>query len=136
MSNQSDELSPIARCLQIAAARGRAIRLTREKYGLTTAEAVKKLDELSGRNTNAMSTIYALRDPATLEIRYVGQIKGSLNESLRRHISDKAINAKTEWIRGLKERKSIPLIEEIEKVDPSVANERKQYWIDLYRSQG
>lgn len=36
--NPADEMSPIARCLQIAAARGRALRLARERAGVLTVE--------------------------------------------------------------------------------------------------
>ena len=34
----TDDLSPVAKCLQIAAARGRAIRLAREKAGVLARE--------------------------------------------------------------------------------------------------
>lgn len=78
--------------------------------------------------------IYTLAHPTTKEVRYIGQTNNIVRrlkkhlktaESSTRHISN--------WIRSLP---SPPILTVIETCEVSVRNEREQYWIDYYKSQG
>lgn len=83
-----------------------------------------------------MIHIYILKNPDTNEVRYVGQtndikrrldrhIQNSRNIRDKRHVSN--------WIRSLTNK---PIMEVVETCDESTRNEREQYWIDYYKTQG
>lgn len=72
--------------------------------------------------------IYTLADPKTLEIKYIGKTIKTLNRRLSTHLQDsKKYNHKcANWIKSLKYK---PIIELIEEVDISIANNTEIYWI-------
>lgn len=82
-----------------------------------------------------MNKIYALKDPNTLDIKYVGQTSLSLYRRLTRHVSEsltkKEFSEKREWIKGLIKEELCPLIELLEVTDNP--NDRERYWINKYR---
>lgn len=84
--------------------------------------------------------IYALRDPETLEIRYVGQTIRSLEKRLFGHIySSKNSNNKTHkqnWLYKLVANNSIPLIEELETCVVEDLDVREVFWIKVLKEQG
>jgi hypothetical protein len=86
-------------------------------------------------------TIYVLKDPDTMEIRYVGVTSQTLNRRLSVHIN-KSPNLKTHvarWITKLLNNGKEPIIEEIEhnETDTIVwGREQEEYWIAEYRKQG
>jgi hypothetical protein len=84
-------------------------------------------------NTEAFTFIYALRDPNTKQIRYVGR-SVEPEERLRRHLRNakRGITAIAGWMRGLQEQR--PLLEIIEKCDAASAIDREHYWITQHRS--
>jgi len=82
--------------------------------------------------------IYALVDPRTNEIRYIGQTKQNLNRRLTRHIID-ANRKKTHkdcWIFNLKQKNVKPIIELIDEVNENDWSFWEQHYISLYKYWG
>jgi hypothetical protein len=80
-----------------------------------------------------MNTVYALRDPITLEIRYIGVTKNSLKRRLSGHMwaaRTGVRNHTTHWIKTLQ---TSPLIEALEE---NCRRKREVFWIRRYRSLG
>lgn len=82
-----------------------------------------------------MNTIYLLRDPVTLEPRYVGVTSRLLEKRMRQHYyqAERAVNRPVcDWIRALVRRGLRPVVEVIE-VTPD--RMREAFWIAHYRAQ-
>lgn len=81
-----------------------------------------------------MTKIYRLKDPITLEVRYVGKTVSSLEKRLGEHISysKKGKTHRDNWIKSLPDR---PIIELIEECDDSIWEERERYWITYYKAR-
>lgn len=83
-----------------------------------------------------MVTIYALKDPATGEVRYVGKAN-NLKARIRAHLweakSSTLQNRKVRWLRSLD---SDPVVEILEIVPNSIWEARERFWIAKYRSKG
>lgn len=79
--------------------------------------------------------IYALIDPKSDEIRYIGYTK-NLGRRLSGHLTDKSSTHKTNWIKSLIKKKQRPLIEIIDEVSESEKNFWEQHYISLYKSWG
>lgn len=77
--------------------------------------------------------IYALIDPFTNEIRYIGKTY-NINLRYNGHLSDKADTYKTRWIKSLKEKNALPKIEVLEECDYEIWQEREIFWIDFYKN--
>lgn len=88
---------------------------------------------------SASVSIYALIDPRTGLVRYVGKSK---NVDLRvryGHLGAELKNArlhKTNWLRQLAELQLQPIVQILEVTDESSWQERERYWIAHYRSIG
>lgn len=90
--------------------------------------------------------IYVLVDPYTEHVRYVGLTMRSLHQRLNGHISSsrklkeskQSKNThKINWINGLLEKESRPIIKQIESnLSREEACEREQYWIQYYKEKG
>lgn len=88
--------------------------------------------------------IYALLDPNTNEIRYIGQTKKSLEERCKNHFKDRKQNKNknnytANWISKLYEEfKLKPLIKLIEENISSdeELNNKELFWINFYFKQG
>ncbi len=80
--------------------------------------------------------IYVLKDPSTLEVRYVGQT-ARLDTRLRHHLGSAGrspLSRKKEWILELKSLNLKPVLEVIEVVHPwQDWQERERFWISHYR---
>jgi len=80
--------------------------------------------------------IYALKDPDTLEIRYVGKTVRSLSRRLGNHIANAKGNKHnvhlSNWILKLLRQGKRPIIELIENCSYLNWQEREQYWISHY----
>jgi hypothetical protein len=78
--------------------------------------------------------IYALIDPQTNEVRYVGKTKRALRIRLRAHINDnpKHNTHKFNWIKKLKSQGFEPIIIELEVCNENNWIEREKYWIRQY----
>ena len=80
-----------------------------------------------------MVTIYALKDPKTNEVKYIGKTSGPLYKRLSSHYVDKKRSYKKSWIDSLKKQKIKPLIVTIEECEENVWQEREKFWISYYR---
>jgi hypothetical protein len=83
--------------------------------------------------------VYCLRDPLTLEIRYIGITSMKLSKRLGSHMRPRPSDRchRTHWIASLRDRGLIAVIEPIETLtgrDQAAA--REQYWIAMFRSYG
>ena len=80
--------------------------------------------------------IYILSDPVTREVRYVGK-SNDPQHRLRVHIrnSEEATH-RGRWVKHLKSLGLEPLLDIIDEVSVDEWQEREQYWIQYYRSQG
>lgn len=82
--------------------------------------------------------IYVLKDPKTLEVRYVGKTVRKLCQRLGNHI----YNAKktkhnkhlSNWILKILTEGNRPIIELIEECDFSIWQEREKFWISQYKN--
>lgn len=85
-----------------------------------------------------MVKIYMLKDPDTLEIRYIGKTKQPLRRRWFGHITHSRLTRTSHvscWIYSLTQLGKKPLIELIEECEENVWTEREQYWIAFYKEQ-
>lgn len=82
---------------------------------------------------NRIFYIYVLKNPLTLEIKYVGVTCTSLKARLSQHIYDskKKNTHKRNWINSLSQK---PIIEQIEICNYKNWEEREKYWINYYEN--
>ncbi|KKK73915.1 hypothetical protein LCGC14_2889040 [marine sediment metagenome] len=83
-----------------------------------------------------MIKIYALIDPTTNRIRYVGKTAQTLQKRLKEHLSParlKKDSAKNVWLRSLKVRPVIVVLEECTKKE---AEASEIFWIRLLKMTG
>ena len=76
--------------------------------------------------------LYCLKDPNTLEIRYIGITTASLKARLSQHLYDVKVQKgthKINWIRSLLLKNLKPIIELLEICDESNWEEREKFWI-------
>jgi predicted GIY-YIG superfamily endonuclease len=79
--------------------------------------------------------IYALIDPNTQLIRYIGK-SNDPQKRLYRHLKEKGTSYKVQWLRSLKTNGQIPEIQIIEEVLVSQWQKQECYWIAYYRQLG
>jgi hypothetical protein len=83
-----------------------------------------------------MNKIYILKDPITLEIKYVGQTSLTLYRRLTRHVSESLNRVKdtpkTKWIKELIQKELCPIIELIEITEEP--NKRESYYLNKYKN--
>ena len=83
-----------------------------------------------------MPYIYALVDVVTLQVRYIGKTKKSIEKRLVEHLISARGNKqshKVNWIRKCKGRIVVQLIEE---VSSTKLDQAEQKWIKYYRDRG
>jgi hypothetical protein len=81
--------------------------------------------------------IYTLKDPNSLEIRYIGTTTRKLNERLSQHkweARNKKGTHKRNWIKTLLDNDQIPIIGLIEEVSEDLWESREKYWIEFYQN--
>lgn len=88
-----------------------------------------------GKLNSETTFIYALVDPNTQQIRYVGK-SNDPQVRLYRHFREKGNTYKVKWLQSLKEKGQTPEILILEEVHVSQWQERESYWISFYRAQG
>lgn len=86
-------------------------------------------------------TVYGLKDPETNLMRYVGQCNGDPHNRYRKHIylsqrGQEKNAAKAEWISGLLAKGKKPYLVILEHCAFAMLNEREQWWIKHYLSEG
>jgi hypothetical protein len=79
--------------------------------------------------------IYALCDPRTLEVRYVGKADNPYRRYCQ-HLVDKYPCYKTHWITSLLKQGFNPILQILEQCDESVWKERERDWIAFERKSG
>lgn len=84
---------------------------------------------------NKQGIIYCLKDPISMEIRYIGKTIQTTKRRLQEHIRDcrKYSHYNACWINGLVVKGYKPLIEVVELCNSNNLNEREIHWIKYYR---
>lgn len=77
--------------------------------------------------------IYALIDPFTKKIRYIGKTIMPLKKRLRYHVLGRSNTDKSNWLKGIVAKGSYPIISEIDSIKNSEWPEAEKYWIKYYR---
>jgi ribonuclease BN (tRNA processing enzyme) len=86
-----------------------------------------------------MVIIYSLKDPNTLEIRYVGKTTSELKTRFDSHCCNQNIyrkNYSAQWIKSLILQNKKPIIEIIEIVEDNIWQEKEKYWIKKFKQEG
>jgi hypothetical protein len=85
----------------------------------------------------ATTFIYALLDPDTDEVRYIGKADNP-NKRLRRHLGffEPTATYKQNWLKSLISKQQQPSIKILEEVDKEDWQDAERKWIKHYREQG
>jgi hypothetical protein len=82
-------------------------------------------------------TIYALTDPDSGEVRYVGQSQNVQRRYTAHLMSAEGAVGKHEWLLELQQRQQLPVLKILEEqVCLNQARVRERWWIEYYRSRG
>lgn len=80
--------------------------------------------------------IYALADPRTGDIRYVGSTRNS-KQRLNSHLyADKSSRLRTQWIRELRERGLKPELLLLETTEETKRIQREHHWYKHFKARG
>jgi hypothetical protein len=79
--------------------------------------------------------IYALCDPRTFEVRYVGKSDDPYKRYCH-HLIDKSKTYKVNWIQSLLKLNLLPIRQILEECDKSIWQQREQDWINFYKKIG
>lgn len=85
-------------------------------------------------DTTDTTFIYALVDPRTQSIRYIGKANEPAIR-LRHHLKERYKSRKCSWVQSLAKQGLAPQLLIIECVHVSQWQERERYWIAFYRAQ-
>lgn len=119
--------------------------ILRREFNLSRRRTVDTLPHSAQNDKHGTETtfIYALIDPNTHQVRYVGKsdsphhrLKAHIRESTRRPEDRHYSTHKANWIRSLIQDNKMPVLQIVEEVSQEEWKERECYWIDFYRSQG
>jgi hypothetical protein len=81
--------------------------------------------------------VYALSDPRTRQVRYVGLAKNAYRRYTQHLLDPHPNKDKDAWMEELKEAGTAPVLAILESgIDESAVREREKYWIHHYLSQG
>jgi hypothetical protein len=80
--------------------------------------------------------IYALIDPRTDSVRYVGRTSAGVRRRFYQHLSDPVGRPKAEWIAELKSLGLRPKVETLERCVRAGSIERETYWIAHFSGPG
>lgn len=86
----------------------------------------------------SQQTIYALIDPKTKTVKYIGKTSSRLSQRYASHIyySKTSKDSKGAWIRNLIKKGLRPELKVIEVVSSNIGNEREASWIQHYKDAG
>ena len=77
--------------------------------------------------------IYALKEPNTNEIKYIGATTQSLEDRLKTHLHIAVSRAMEKWLKELKEKNEIPEIILLEEAEYLGNNEREVFYMNKYK---
>ena len=80
--------------------------------------------------------IYGLKEKNNTEIRYIGLTTGKLNSRFSRHLSDKKIDHKTNWIKKVGKNNIEIVIIEDNITDIDILHEKEIFYINKYKTEG
>ena len=80
--------------------------------------------------------IYGLKGKNENEIRYIGLTTGTLSHRLRRHLSDKKIDHKTNWIKEIGKNNIEIIVIEDNIPDIAILHGKEIFYIDKYKKEG
>lgn len=80
--------------------------------------------------------IYALCEPGTEVIRYVGKTETSLEFRLYQHLQERQKTKKAIWIKELKDKNQVPNIIELETCSVEEVDELETYWMYQCKTWG
>ena len=80
-------------------------------------------------------TIYALVDPRTEEVRYIGCTMQPLEQRAKAHLTDRGNARKYQWVQELRQANLEPKVQLLEEAENEPA-EREQHWIALKQAEG
>jgi len=88
-----------------------------------------------------MVSIYVLKDPFTLDIKYVGKTVHHINKRYAQHKHNfkrktGRLNKLNSWIKNLYKKGVVPIIEVIDEVDNSIWIQAEQGYIRLFKAIG
>lgn len=84
----------------------------------------------------SVARIYALIDPRTKEIRYVGWTIRRLSQRLRNHLREKGSNRKVRWVQKLRRLGLEPQITLVQEVPSESWVRAERYWIAYFKILG
>jgi len=91
-------------------------------------------------NTKTVPCIYALCDPRTSEVRYVGMTTLEPIKRFRAHLSPAELrkrNHKVSWVKSLLSEGLTPYLKVLEVVDsPDLLRKKEMYWVEKLKSEG
>ena len=80
-------------------------------------------------------SIYSLSHPITKEIRYIGKA-AIVEERIKKHLNEKKVSHKTNWIKLLKKDGLLPLVEIVDEIPEYEWSFWEKHYISLYKSYG
>jgi hypothetical protein len=83
-----------------------------------------------------IAIIYALVDPRSGEIRYIGWTVQKPEKRLLGHLNDHSRNHRTNWLNSLKSIGDRPILRQIQRLSASEAPSSEKYWIRHFREAG
>lgn len=83
-----------------------------------------------------MHYVYALRDPISDEVRYIG-ITENIKVRFRQHLNPSINGEHIRWISGLQAEGLIPSLKILEQCENEIdARAREKHWVEYYKDQG
>lgn len=79
--------------------------------------------------------IYALCEPETLQIKYIGK-SDQPQKRFYNHLNDRKTTHKVNWLNQLKSKALVPVLKILEEVSKKDWEEREKYWISFYKNLG
>lgn len=91
---------------------------------------------LSNINIDSAFFVYQLCDPITSNPKYIGVSK-NLEARYRKHLNEKSITLKNNWIKSLAKKNQKPLMVVIDSADTrDKVNKLERYWIKYHKNKG
>jgi GIY-YIG catalytic domain len=80
--------------------------------------------------------IYALTDPESDEVRYIGRTRHLMRRYARHLLKRRGAPDKVRWLQELEQKRRLPGVVVLEEVAPEDVEARERWWIAHYRQRG